>query len=141
MGQAPLHMHAQATRLAGDYDEAAALFAESLDLNRRIGDQGMVEVELQNLGHVEIHRGNTDAEERCFAELAQLGSSDEPYGEAMTHLNQAVFAFARGDHDRAATLLARAQSILEKSGVEPSSDDRFEIGRLREQLQLGGLNP
>ena len=55
MGQAPLFLHASATRLTGDYDQAAALFEQSLELNRKIGDQGMVAAELQNLGFVEIH--------------------------------------------------------------------------------------
>jgi hypothetical protein len=62
-------MCAQATRLAGGYDDAAALFKESLALNRRIDARGMVEVELHNLGHVEIHRGNVDAVEDCFAQI------------------------------------------------------------------------
>jgi tetratricopeptide (TPR) repeat protein len=58
MAQGSLHMHAQATRLAGNYDEAAVLFQESLALNGRIDAPGMVAVEYHNLGHVEIHRGN-----------------------------------------------------------------------------------
>jgi tetratricopeptide (TPR) repeat protein len=134
LGQAPLHMHAQAIRLGGAYDQAAALFAESLELNRRLGDQGMVGVELHNLGHVEIHRGNIDAAERYFAELAKLGAEDDPYGAAMTQLNQAVVAFARGDHERAGALLARTESILAETGTEPAADDQFEIDCLRGQL-------
>lgn len=134
MGQAPLHLHAQATRLAGDYDEAAALFRESLELNRRIGDTGMVGVELHNLGHVEIHRGAADAAERYFAECAQLGSGEDAYSKAMTQLNEAAVAWARGDSDRAAELLARADAILDEGGIDPSSDDRFELDWLRRQL-------
>ncbi len=134
MGQAPLHMHAQATRLAGDYDEAAALFAASLALNRRLGDQGMVGVELHNLGHVELHRGNVDAAERYFAECAQLGSADDPYDAAMRELNAAAVAYGRGDPERARELLARAESILEETGTEAAADDRLELDRLRGRL-------
>jgi tetratricopeptide (TPR) repeat protein len=47
LGQAPLHMYAQSTRFTGDYEQAAALFEESLALNRRLHDVGMVGVELQ----------------------------------------------------------------------------------------------
>jgi tetratricopeptide (TPR) repeat protein len=133
-GQGPLHTQAQATRLAGNYDQAAAFFEESLELNRRLGDQGMVGVELHNLGHVEIHRGNVDAAERYFVECAQLGSGDDPYGSAMAHLNQAVVAFARGDRERAGALLASTQTLLEESGTEPASDDQFEIDWLDRQL-------
>ena len=134
MGQAPLHMHAQSTRLAGDYDEAAGLFEQSLELNRRIGDQGMVVVELHNLGHVEMHRGNADAAARYFAECAKLGSADGPYGAAMTRLNEAAVAYGRGEYDRADELLDRAQSILDATGIEPASDDKFELDWLRGRL-------
>src|SRR5512132_603745 len=37
MSQAPLHLHSQALRSLGDDDEAAELFTQSIELNRRIG--------------------------------------------------------------------------------------------------------
>jgi tetratricopeptide (TPR) repeat protein len=134
MGQAPLHMEAQGTRLTGDYDPAAALFEESLALNRHLGDLGMVGVELHNLGHVEIHRGNIDAAERYFAECEELGASDDAYGAAMTHLNRAVVAFARGEEDRARELLGDAESLLGGTDFYPAPDDRFELEGLRGRL-------
>jgi tetratricopeptide (TPR) repeat protein len=134
MGQAPLHMDAQGTRFTGDYEAAAALFEESLALNRRLGDLGMVGVELHNLGHVEIHRGNIDAAERYFAECEQLGASDDAYSAAMTHLNQAAVAFARGETDRARALLGDAESILGATDPYPAPDDRYELDWLRGQL-------
>jgi hypothetical protein len=45
-------------------------------------------MELHNIGHVELHRGNLDAAERCFAECADVCNHDDPYEAAMTHLNQ-----------------------------------------------------
>ncbi len=134
MSQAPLHLHAQSTRLAGDYDGAAELLAESLALNRRLGDRGMVAVELHNLGHVELHRGHTDAAARLFAECAQLEADDDPYGAAMRELNEAAVAFATGELERARAGLDSADSILEESGTEPASDDRFELDWLRGRL-------
>jgi tetratricopeptide (TPR) repeat protein len=134
MGQAPLHMQAQGTRLTGDYDRAAALFEESLALNRHLGDLGMVGVELHNLGHIEIHRGNIDAAERYFAECEELGASDDAYGAAMTRLNRAVVAFARGEDDRARELLGEAESLLGRTDFYPAPDDRFELEGLRERL-------
>lgn len=134
MGQAPLHMHAQSIRLIGDYDQAAALFEESLALNRRLGDLGMVVVELHNLGHVEIHRGDIDAAERYFVECESLSASDHAYGAAMTHLNRAVVAFARGEDDRARALLGDAESLLVETDLDQTPDDRFELERLRGQL-------
>lgn len=134
LGQAPLHMHAQGTRLTGNYDQAAALFEESLALNRRLGDLGMVGVELHNLGHVEIHRGNIDAAERYFAESEELTASDDAYGAAMTHLNRAVVALARGEDDRARALLGVSESLLMETDLYQAPDDRFELDWLRGQL-------
>ncbi|HZY94522.1 MAG TPA: hypothetical protein VFE98_06635 [Candidatus Bathyarchaeia archaeon] len=135
MGQAPLFLHANATRLTGDYDQTAALFEQSLDLNRNIGDRGMVAAELQNLGLVEIHRGNIDAAERFIAESERLGSANDPYSNAMTHLNKALIALARGNRDGSRTQLQRAQSILREAKIEAAPDDQFEIDWLHGQLE------
>jgi tetratricopeptide (TPR) repeat protein len=120
MGQTPLHVHAQSLRLAGDYDGAARLFGESLALNERIGDQGMVVVEHHNLGHVELHRGNVDAAERHFGALPR----DD---DALAKLNDAALAFARGDAER-------ARALVEEIGdIELPADDRSELQWLRDR--------
>jgi tetratricopeptide (TPR) repeat protein len=131
---APLHMLAAGTRLAGDHDEAVALYTESLELNRRLGDVRMVGIELHNMGHVQLHRGKVAAAERCFAECADVRDDADPYEAAMTHLNHAALAFARGDRERAAELLARTQSTLEAAGIVLDPDDAFEVDWLRERL-------
>jgi hypothetical protein len=59
---------------------------------RRIGDPGMVAVELHNLGHVEIHRGNVEAAEECFE---QVPHSDDRFSEAMSRLNEATVDWLR----------------------------------------------
>jgi|SRR6267143_609853 len=135
MGQAPLFLHASATRMTGDYDQAAALFEQSLALNRKINDQGMVRAELQNLGLVEIHRVNTDAAERYFAESERLGSADEPYSKSMASLYRAFIAFARGNKKESRTLLQRGQSILKEANLDAAPDDQFEINWLRAKLE------
>jgi hypothetical protein len=133
MSQAVLHGNAQSTRFLGELDEAAAFFERSLALNRELDDEGMVGVELHNLGHVELHRGNVDAARRYFEELERRGS-DDPYGTAMEQLNAGALALAEGDRARAATLLAAADAALAESGIEPAPDDQFELDRLRQQL-------
>src|SRR6267143_2856506 len=127
MGQAPLFLHASATRMTGDYDQAAALFEQSLDLNRKISDPGMVRAELQNLGLIEIHRGNVDAAERYFAESERLGQANDPYSIAMTHLYRSAIEFVRGNRDRSRALLRRAQSVLKEAKIDAAPDDQFEI--------------
>ena len=135
MGQAPLFLHASATRLTGDYEQAAALFEQSLDLNRKIGDQGMVGAELQNLAFVEIHRRNVDAAERYVTECEKLGPENDPYNAAMTNLTRAMIAFARGDKNMSRTLLERAQSMLKEAKVDAGPDDQFEFNWLHGLLE------
>ncbi len=134
MGQAPLFLHASATRLTGDYDKAAALFEQSLALNRKIRDQGMVAAELQNLGFVEIHRGNSNAAERYFTEGERIVPASDPYSAAMAVINKAAIAFLRGNKGEARTLLQRAQSLFKEAGIDPGADDQFEIDWLDVQL-------
>ncbi len=135
MGQAPLFLHASATRLKGDYDQAAALFEQSLELNRKIRDQGMVAAELQNLGFVEIHRGNVDAAERYFTEGEKIGPAGDPYSAAMGIINKAVIALLRGNKDESRSLLQRAQSVFKEARIDPGADDQFEIDWLHGQLE------
>lgn len=134
-GVAPLHMLAAGTRLAGDYDEAVKLYTESLELNRRLGDSRMVGMELHNIGHVEVHRGNVDVAERRFRECAGVRNHDDPYEAAMAHLNHAALGFARGDHESAADLLRRTQSTLDGAGIVLDPDDAFEVDWLRGELE------
>jgi tetratricopeptide (TPR) repeat protein len=133
-GAAPLHMLAAGTRLAGDYDEAVDLYTESLELSRRLGDSRGVGMELHNIGHIEIHRGNVDAAERCFAQCAEVRNQADPYEAAMAHLNHAALAFARGERERAGELLRRTQSTLDDAGIVLDPDDAFEVEWLEEQL-------
>jgi tetratricopeptide (TPR) repeat protein len=135
LGQAPLFLHASATRMTGEYNQAAALFEQSLALNRKINDQGMVRAELQNLGLVEIHRGNTDAAERYFAESERLGSADDLYNMAMGSLYGAFIAFGRGSKNESRTLLQRAQAILKEAKMDAGPDDQFEINWLSAHLE------
>jgi tetratricopeptide (TPR) repeat protein len=134
MGQAPLFLHAQAARLMGDYDQAAALFEQSLALNRKIRDKGMVSAELQNLGFVEIHRGNADVAERLFVECEKLGPMSDPYSKAMAGINKAGIAFLQGNMNDARALLQRARSLFKEAGIDPGADDQFEIDWLHGQL-------
>ena len=133
-GAAPLHLLAAGTRLAGDYDEAVRLYAESLELSQRLGDSRGVGMELHNMGHVELHRGNVDEAERCFGECAKVRNQEDPYEAAMTHLNQAALAFARGDRESAAELLTQTRSILEGARIVLDPDDAFEVNWLEGQM-------
>lgn len=131
---APLHLLAAGIRLAGDYNRAIDLYVESLELNRRLGDSRMVGMELHNIGHVEIHRGRVQEAERSFKECAGIRNQGDPYEAAMTHLNQAALAFARGEHERSAELLRRMQSTLDAARIVLDPDDAFEVKWLRDRV-------
>lgn len=135
LSQSQRHMIAQAARLEGDLDEAARLFRQSLELNRRLGDRGMVAVELHNLGHIELRRGFVDIAEKLFEESASMDKGDDPYGTAMQLFNQASIAFARGDGEAAASLLRKAHATLSDAGIEPAMDDATEMNRLKRQIE------
>lgn len=131
---APLHMQAAGTRLLGDLDGAAGLYRESLALNRALGNERMVAVELHNLAHVELRRGDAAAARALFAELRALREgSEDPYDRAMDRLNAAALA-AEGDPARAAALLGECEATLATAGIVLDPDDRFEFDDLRARL-------
>jgi len=84
-----------AERKIGDLDAAAGLFDASLQLNRRLGDSGMVAVESHNFGHVELRRGEVDAAERHFVRAEEGADLSDPFVAVVTTLNHACIADAR----------------------------------------------
>lgn len=134
----PLHLLAAGTRLDGDYDEALELYTESLELSRRLRDDRMVAVELHNLGHVYMHLGRVDEADKAFADRLRVGPQADAYNEAMTDLNSATIAAARGDFQRASRLLDDATATLRGAGVVLDPDDAFEVEWLKERLAAPG---
>jgi tetratricopeptide (TPR) repeat protein len=132
---ASLHMLAAGTRLAGDYDAAVQIYSESLALNRRLGDLRGVAMELHNLGHVELHRGNTETAQRYFAERDKIRNQDDPYEAAMTHLNRAALAFAQGDRSSVKEYLQRMNTTLESAAIALDPDDAFEVEWLHDHMR------
>ena len=131
-----MFMLAQSYRMLGDYEEAASLFSESLELNRRIEDKGMVIAELTNLGLVEIHRNNVERAEQLLDEAEKLTGSgpSDPYGKAMTCLNKAMLAYRKKDITGAQSLLSQAKSTFAEAKIEPAIDDKSEITWLEQEL-------
>ena len=131
----PLHLLAAGTRLQGDHDRAVAHYTESLELFRSLKDAAGIAMELHNLGHVELHRGHVDVAARYFEECARLRTRDSPVDAAMTHLNQAALAYARGERERAQQQLGLVQPALDQVGMRLDPDDAFEVNWLRERLE------
>jgi len=53
----------------------------------------------------------------------------------MVQLQKAIVAYGRRDHDQASQLLASSKTLLEKAGIDPGPDDKFEIEWLEQQLR------
>ena len=135
LGQAPLFMEASANRMLENYETAASLYRQSVELNRKLNDTGMVVAELSNLGFVEVHLGNVDRAEQCFAESEKLASKlTDPYSQAMSLLTKAAVAYLKGNHAQAESLLATSEKTLKDSGLKPGPDDKFEIDWLKIKL-------
>jgi tetratricopeptide (TPR) repeat protein len=128
---APLHMQAAGTRLLGDYDRAAELYRESMELTRQVGDERGVAMEQHNLGHVELYRGDVDQAERLFAARLEFArASTDPYEHAMTALNEAALAAARRDEQRARRRFVEAGRLLDDNGIVLDPDDASEFDAL-----------
>jgi len=131
----PLHMLAAGTRLEGRYEEALQLYGESLELSRLLKDDHMTAAELHNLGHVYLHLDRVPDAERAFAErLRKTPDSPSAYDAAMTSLNEASLAHARGDDSAARHLVDQATERLSAAGIELDPDDAFEVAWLRARL-------
>ncbi len=128
---APLHMQAAGTRLLTDYDRAAELYHEGIELARAHGDERGIAMEQHNLAHVELHRGNIDEAERLFtARLAYARAAADPYEHAMTALNEAALAAAGGNDGQARERFAEAQRLLDDNAIVLDPDDAFEFDAL-----------
>ena len=131
----PMHMQAAGTRLSGDYDAARDLYVECLELNRSLGNDGVEAMELHNLAHVELHRGDVAAAEGFLALWRERkANSSDPYDRAMWALNEAALAAAHGERHRAAARLDLAERRLAGAGIVLDPDDAFELEYLRAQL-------
>jgi len=133
-GQAPLFLHAQSVRMLRDYEAASSLFEQSLALNRRMEDKGMVIAELTNLGRVERHRGNADIAEQYFNEAEKIAGTSDAYDMAMNLVNKAALAFLRGDPATAQSLLHQSKTPLKESGIELGPDDKYDIDWLTQKI-------
>ena len=130
----PLHLLAAGTRMSGAYDAARDLYVESLELNRSLGDERMVAVEFHNLGHVNLHLDRLADAIDAFRERSALVRGGDSYDVAMTSLNEAALALARGHRDRAPAMLERCTEILDEAGIVLDPDDAFEVAWLRQRL-------
>ena len=131
----PLHMRAEAARMQGNLDKARALYDTSIDLNRELGNEAMVTVEMANKAWVEIHSGNLGEAERLARASLSRTEADDAYGTAFCLLSLARVALELGD-ESGVEMLGAADAILEQGSLvwdpaeQPDYDATRDLGRV-----------
>ena len=119
------HVLGVALQLSGDLEGAREVMRERLHHARETGNEFVVFVESANLSMVERKLGNLDAADALAREALGIVVRQ---GDAMAIpwvINSlAAVTAAKGDHERAARLLAIAESLLARAGGEWPADER-----------------
>ncbi len=103
----------------GDWEVAARLHHESLEIFRRIGDMRNVAWSLNNLGVVEINQGNLErARELLEENLAVAESTSDAASIATALIDLGRIAHYQGDHERATSHYARSMALFRDIGDE-----------------------
>jgi hypothetical protein len=119
------HVLGVALQLSGDLAGAREVMLERLRHARDAGNDFVVFVESANLSMVERKLGNLDAAERLSLDALRIvtRTGDQMATPWVINGLAAVIA-AKGQHERAATLLAIAESLLARAGGEWPADER-----------------
>jgi hypothetical protein len=125
----PIHLMGAAARMRGEYAGARMFYLESIELNRELGEEGMVAAEHRNLGYVELHDGHVSRARELFA-IASKNGALEPY----VVLDAAALALEDGDVRTARELAAKFAA----AGLILDPDDAAELEALQARLR-GGL--
>ena len=123
----PLHMRAEATRLQGDTAAARALYDESIALNRSLGEEGMVGVELHNIAYVDKADGDYDTAQERFLEALAITRRRTGGMVVPCLLGLGAVAACRGDGVRAGRLIAAAEAAMAAAGEVPDPADEPEL--------------
>jgi hypothetical protein len=125
----PLHCLAEATRMSGDYEGARHLYEESIALNKELGDDHMIAVEMSNLAAVELHEGRLDDATALWQEsLRRSFDAHDLYLLPYTVMGLGEVAVAAGQYRRGAQLLGAATAIFASTGqvIDPADAAGYE---------------
>lgn len=119
------HVLGVALQLAGDLEGAREVMAERLRHARDTGNDFAVFVESSNLSMVERKLGNLDAAEALSRDALRIVTRKNDQMAIPWVINGlAAVTAAKGRHERAATLLTIAESLLARAGGEWPADER-----------------
>ncbi len=119
------HVLGVALQLSGDLEGARDVMRARLDHARLTGNEFVVFVESSNLSMVERKLGNLDGAEALSLEALRIVTRKHDEMAIPWVINGlAAVTAAKGNHQRAATLLANAESLLARAGGEWPADER-----------------
>lgn len=137
----PLHMRAEAARMNGDLIRARGLYDASIRLNRDLGNEAMVAMELANKAWLEIASGRLEDAETLLRTSLESGAKDDHYGIAFGLLGLARVELERGSA-RGADILGAAEAELERAELvwdpaeQPEYEATLELARMIAGTQL-----
>ena len=127
-------------RRDGELEAAIPLYRESLELQRRLGSERGVALELHNLGNVERKRGNLEAAADLLTEsLSIYGRLNATRNLAYCFLGLGNLAASERNPERAARLIAVAETLFDEAGValDPDYREDYERSKLWAESVLG----
>lgn len=131
-----MHVLGVAHQMSGEFEDARRVMSERLELGRRTGNDFVVAVESGNLSMVERQVGNlAAAEDLSRASLATFHRLGDALATAWSANGLAAIAAARGDLERAATLLGFAEAGIEAAGSKWPADERAQYEATIQQLE------
>ncbi|HEU5054946.1 MAG TPA: hypothetical protein VFU21_00415 [Kofleriaceae bacterium] len=120
-----MHVLGVALQMKGDLAGARDVMAARIALGREVGDEFVVWVESANLSMVERQLGNLAGAEALSREALEIVSRHRDEMAIPWVLNGlAAVAAAKGEHERAATVLGTAERLLERAGGKWPPDER-----------------
>ena len=133
-----MHVLGVALQMSGDFSGAREVMLERLEHGRARGDESIVYVESANLSMVERQLGSLENAEMFSREALRIvvGKRDEMAIPWVINGLAAVTA-AKGEHERAATLLGIADGLLDRAGGEWPPDERQQYEETIAELSAG----
>lgn len=120
-----MHVLGVALQMSGDLGAARDVMRARLDHGRQRGDRSIVYIESANLSMVERRLGNLDRAEALSRDALRIVWDKRDQMAIPWVINGlAAVAGAKGEHERAATLLGIAENLLALAGGDWPPDER-----------------
>lgn len=133
-----MHVLGVALQMSGDLEGARDVMLERLGLGRARGNDSIVYIESTNLSMVERKLGNLDHAEALSRDALRIVTIKRNELAIPWVINGlAAVTAAKGEHERAATLIGIAEGLLERAGGEWPPDEREQYDGTLSVLSAG----